>query len=317
MTYELRLVVIGLAAFTAAGLLGAAVVPWLSRRIRLADPVSRATALEWLRLLPAAVGIAAGALSATSYLIFEPRHDDEDTGLILLALASLACVLAAQTLGRWWIVARTTRRALRGWLDTAEPIVLPGASVPAFAVAASFPVVAVVGARRPRLIIARSVLEACPADELAAIVAHEQSHLNRRDNLRRALLMLTPDVVGWLPISKRLVADWHEASEELADDFAGANDPARRLTLARALIRVARLVPAGASSAASLPASALYRGENVDRRVRRLLAPPPVSEATRAAAWRRPVLGFLTVAACMLALGGVQAIVEAAVNFLP
>jgi Zn-dependent protease with chaperone function len=316
VTYELRLAVIGLAAFAAAGLLGAAAVPWLARRIRLADPASRASVLERLRIFPAAAGIAAGALSVTSYLIFEPRHDEEKAGVILLALASLAAGLMILALGRWWHVARVTRRTLRHWLETSRPIALAGAGVPAYEVAAAFPIVAVVGVRRPRLIIARSVLESCPAEELAAILAHEQSHLKRRDNLRRALLVLTPDVLGWLPISRRLVTDWHEASEELADDFAGASDPARRLTLARALIRVARLAPAGAS-AACLPASALYRGESVDRRVRRLLAPPSIDRPAPPAAWRRPVLGFLTVAACTLALGGVQAIVEAAVNLLP
>ena len=314
MTYELRLAVIGLAAFAAVGLFSAAVVPWLSRRLRLVDPAARASILERLRLLPATLGIAAGTLAVTSYLIFEPRHDEEETGLVLLALATLACGLILQTLGRWWHVVRITRRTLREWLATARPVSLAGANIPAYEVAASFPIVAVIGVFRPRLIIARSVLDACPPDELAAIVAHEQSHLNRRDNLRRALLMLTPDVLGWLPISRRIVADWQEAAEDLADDFAGDRDPVRRLTLARALIRVARLAPAGSS--ACVPASALFRGENVDRRVRRLLAPPPVRRMNTNA-WRRPLLGVLTVAACTLALGGIQAIVEVAVNFLP
>jgi Zn-dependent protease with chaperone function len=316
VTYELRLAVIGLAAFSAAGLLGAAVVPWLTRRVRLADPALRASALERLRVFPAAAGIAAGILSLTSYLIFEPRHDEEEAGLVLLGLASLSGALVIQALARWWHVVRVTRRTVSEWLATARPIALDGANIPAYEVAAGFPVVAVVGVLQPRLIIARSVLEACPAEELAAILAHEQSHVNRRDNLRRALLTLTPDVLGWLPISRRLVTDWHDASEEMADDFAGASDPARRLTLAQALIRVARLAPAR-TSAVALPASALYRGENVDRRVRRLLAPPSVHRAAPVATWRRPVLGFLTVAAGTLALGGIQAIVEAAVNFLP
>ena len=60
----------------------------------------------------------------------------------------------------------------------------------------------------------------------------------------------------------------------------------------------------------ALPASALYRGENIDRRVRRLIE-PPVEPDMSAAAWRRYGLALLLVAICGLAFGGIQEIVEA------
>ena len=85
-------------------------------------------------------------------------------------------------------------------MATAEPLILPGATIPAFAVATPFPIVAVVGLFRPRLVIARSVLESCTPDELATIVAHEQAHVAHHDNLARALFLLAPDVVAWLPL---------------------------------------------------------------------------------------------------------------------
>ena len=54
MTFEHRLVVVGLAAFAGAGLAGAALVPWLGRRLVAPEcRPTRAAALLRLRLLPA------------------------------------------------------------------------------------------------------------------------------------------------------------------------------------------------------------------------------------------------------------------------
>ena len=240
---------------------------------------------------------------------------DENTGGILIALAALGTVLLSGAVARWIALVIVTRRTVRAWLSTAEPITLPGVTVPAFAVTSAFPIVAVIGVRRPQLVVARSVLDACSPAELRAILAHEQGHLDRRDNLRRALLTVAPDVLSWLPISGRLLAAWHEAAEEAADDVADRLGASGRIDLAQALIKVARLARTGPLDSA-LPASALYRGENIDRRVRRLVAPPVVPDMS-AAAWRRYALALFLVAICGLAFGGIQEIVEAAVTFLP
>ena len=100
------------------------------------------------------------------------------------AIALGAALLGVVSLGRGAadLADATTRLRRCGW-PTAEPIDLPGATIPAFRVATAFPIVAVVGVVRPTLVVARSVLEACTADELAAIVAHEQAHVAQRDNL--------------------------------------------------------------------------------------------------------------------------------------
>jgi Zn-dependent protease with chaperone function len=118
------------------------------------------------------------------------------------------------------VLARATRRLVRQWLVTAEAVSLPGISAPAFAVTSEFPIVAVIGWRRPRLIIARAVLASCSPDELRAVLAHEQGHIDRRDNMRRLLLSIAPDVLAWLPSSERLFIDWRDAAEEAADDDA-------------------------------------------------------------------------------------------------
>ena len=63
-------------------------------------------------------------------------------------------------------VVAATRRLTREWLATAEPVALSGITRAAVAVASPFPVVAIVGFRRPTLVIARSVLAACSPEEL-------------------------------------------------------------------------------------------------------------------------------------------------------
>ena len=194
-------------------------------------------------------------------------------------------------------------------------VTLDGLNIPTYAITSSFPIVALVGFFRPRMLVARSVLAACPEPELRAIIAHELGHLNRRDNLVRAVLALSPDVLAWLPLSHRLALAWHDAAEEAADDHAAILGEDGRLYLAEALIRVARLVPPG-SSAVIVPASALYRGENLDQRVRRLLGPPAAAAVPLSAAWRAAVTTAI-VASAALALHAIHELLEAAVTFLP
>jgi len=86
-------------------------------------------------------------------------------------------------------------------------------------------------------------------------------------------------------------------------------------------VKVARLAPA--ASRVPLPATALYRGDSIERRVRRLLA-RPVPEAA-VSGWWRAANGFAFVGGALIVAGaldqrllaGVQAAVEAAVAHLP
>jgi len=315
MGFDLRVLVVALSSFATGSLAGSAVVPFLWRRVGGGTPSARARALLRVRALPFTLASGSLALAVLSFLVFEPRRADERMGLVLLALAVVGVVFllaAAIRLARLLIV---TARLERAWRVDAEPVELEGADVPAYAVSSSFPIVALVGLVRPRLLIARSVLAGCSAEQLRAIVAHERGHLLRRDNLSRAVLALSPDLLAWMPIATRLTAAWHDAAEEAADDHAAVLGERGRLTLAEALLRVARLAPPG-SSPIIVPASALYRGENLDRRVRRLLgpraaAPPPAS------IWWRAAGTTAVVATGALALHAIHELLEAAVTFLP
>jgi beta-lactamase regulating signal transducer with metallopeptidase domain len=200
-------------------------------------------------------------------------------------------------------------------MSTAEPVTLPGIDVPAYAVTSAFPVVAVVGIFRPRVVIARAVLTACTPEQLQAIAAHERRHLRVRDNLRRAVMFASPDVVSWLPVAARLREAWNTAAEEAADDAAAEVGHEGRVELAEALIRVARLGSTGAPGSA-LPASALYRGENLDRRIRRLLEPVPAAAASLPS-WHRRATLVAALAVSALVLEGVHVVIELGVRFLP
>jgi Zn-dependent protease with chaperone function len=315
MTFDARLAVVTLAAFAVANLAGCAIVPWLWRRRAGASVAALADQLRYVRVLPVLFASASMTLAALSFAFFEPRQPEEAIGRVMVMLAAVAAALIATALLRWGWLLFTSGRVLRAWMDDAKPTMLDGFALPTFSVSSHFPIVAVVGVWRPRLIIARSVLSACTPEEIRAIVAHEHGHVVRRDNAMRLLLTILPDVLSWLPISRRLLDAWHAAAEDAADDHAASIGADGRVLLAQALLRVARLAPAG-SAAAVLPVSALYRGENIERRVRRLLDPLP-PPAARQAAWLRATKGCVGMTVSVLALHAVHELLEAAVTFLP
>jgi len=316
MTFELRLTVVAFSTFALTAAVAAVPVRWWLRRLTMPDPVARGAALLRLRLGALALAVAATVVAATSFLLFEQRVQPESTGLMMQGMAVLTLLLWAGAVIRAIVLAVTTRRMIRTWMATAEPMAVPGVDVPTYAITTSFPVVAIAGILRPRLVIARSVIDACTPAELVAIVAHERRHLDAHDNLRRALIVITPDLLAWLPIARRLREAWNEAAEDAADDAAAAAGEEGRVDLAAALIRVARLREVGGPQPA-LPASALYRGENLDRRVRRLLEPAPATPEVRRSSWRRWTTYLAAGAACALVLEGVHVVIELGVTFLP
>jgi len=315
MSFDARLLVISLATFVVAGTAASTVVPWLFRRMRFVSPQARAIALFRLRLLPVSAALVATAQGVVSFVVFEPRSQDEVFGRVLVGLATVGALLLVIGTARLGRAALSTGAALRRWLIGSESISFDGCPIPARIIDSEFPVVAVVGLIRPRLVIARIVLDACPPDEIRAILAHEMRHAARRDNLRRAVLTWLPDVLSLLPAGRRLIATWHDAAEAVADDASTDLGPAGRVSLASALLRVARIAPGVTMTA--LPASALYRGEDLGARVRRLLNPPAPAERAGLVGWRRAAMTGGLILSGGLALHAVHELVEAVVGFLP
>ena len=310
MTFEVRFVVVALSAFAVSGLVGAcAAWFWASRRRHavLAD-----STLLFLRLVPTLTAATGLVLAVLSFTLFEQRGL-EQIGLVIRGSALLSVAMFLSAAWRGWRLYRRTQETMALWMSNAEPVTVPAIDVPVYSITSVFPIVAVIGLLQQRIIIARSVLERCSPEELVAILAHEQSHIRRYDNIRRALFTVAPDPLSWLPVSDRLLAAWHERCEEAADNGASKLGECGRLLLAQALIRVARLAPT-APAVHDLPASALYRGEDLNRRIHRLLSPPAaVATQDRRVGY---VMAFL-IGSSVVALESLHEVVEIAVRWLP
>jgi Zn-dependent protease with chaperone function len=162
---------------------------------------------------------------------------------------------------------------LRKWLASAEQIRLAGVGFPAFRIRHPFPIIAVVGTIRPRLFIAQHVLSTLSDQELTAAIAHECGHLAARDNLKRLVLRACRGALIIVPCGRKLDRAWAESAECAADEHAAQENPTTALDLASALVKIARMVPAG--SHAAMPVAAFLVGNEeargVNARVGRLL----------------------------------------------
>ncbi len=255
---------------------------------------ARARLIFWLRVLPALLALSAVALLLPAYLIHEPRDAAEQVSLKLAIPALLSVIglsLAAwRGLSAWW----TTRRLVRNWMAEAVPLDWPEAKIPAYRLPHPFPVLAVVGCWRPRLFVAEQLLTALTPVELDAALAHELCHWQSGDNFKRVLVRWCRDVLMLVPNGRALDQAWHDATEDAADEFAVAAQPATALSLASALVKLARMAPAGMHAALPVQASyvmALVEGgePQLARRVKRLLQladRQPARTQTESLRWR-------------------------------
>ncbi|MGH9335169.1 MAG: M56 family metallopeptidase, partial [Vicinamibacteria bacterium] len=245
-------------------------VPFLRAATRVSDPVDRARAIVAVRFAPTVVAsLVVGFAFLPAFLGYEPRDTTESITGAMAALAGATGLIFLAGLLRGLLSLGTTRKLVRRWSRNAQPIEIPGIALPSFLVEERFPLVSLAGVLCPRLYVARSVLEHCDRDELAAVVAHEAGHLRRRDPWMRLLVRSCPDLLSMTPLGDRLERAWAEAAEQLADDHASRTRPRAAMDLASALIKVARLAPG--TKPLEVPIPALYRGEGVAGRVARLL----------------------------------------------
>ncbi len=228
------------------------------------------------RVLLAACLLTALASSAFSLaLIFDLAVLGCDEHGCLLHGASMPSVLFAGLAGLFaWRVGDRAKlafhevrlvRSMRRELDAmaengAGPGVLPVEEPQAF----------VLGLLRPRIYVSRGLIRHSDRRDLESVIAHEHSHLRRRDPLRRwiacfGLAFHLPWIAAGL---ERLLDD---ANERAADaDAARTLGDGRRI--AEALVRLARLRLAGPRLAVGMS------GSNLESRVRDLLTSRPRSE---------------------------------------
>ncbi|HVG35263.1 MAG TPA: M56 family metallopeptidase [Pyrinomonadaceae bacterium] len=276
MTYYLLVTCLALLAFmslnAAGSLIATALWSGLSRRTRRWTANARARTLFWLCILPPACALLfVAALMIPAYFAHEPYPAPDQIGLPLIALALFSAsgvALALYRAASSWV---TTWRLTTFWLRQAERVSVKGITIPAYRLSNSTPVLAVVGTLRPRLFIAAQVMDSLSAEEMEVALAHERAHLLARDTLKRALMHVCRDLLPFIGAGRVLERAWALEAERAADEYAAHSGTSGALDLAAALIKIARLMPAGVNNV--VPAGAfLLEGadDGVAGRVRRL-----------------------------------------------
>ncbi len=281
-------------------------------------PAERASRLLLAALFPFAVGLACAALVVPAWLVYEPRGTQETAGLALVALAAAGLGLIAVRVGGGVRDALRTHQVVAFFRREGRD--LGGLPLPASRAAYGFPVAALAGLWRPRLLLAEGVLGALGPEELDAVVAHELAHVAARDNLKRLLLRVSPDPLALTSLGRQLRAEFLEAAEAAADAHACAR--VAPTVLARALLKVARLVPA--SGGLDLALASLHHEASLASRVHALVEATPArpggtAAATGAGSQERFAIGLLIatgVATAFAALAVVHQGLEGLVRLL-
>jgi len=219
----------------------------------------------------------------------------------------LSCVILGTLGAALWLLSLTRSiRAIvrcavhnRRIARVADKIYFPQHRSSALVLDAAQPLLALIGLLRPRLIVSRGLLQSLSAQELDAALTHEQAHRSSRDNLKRLLLLLAPDTLPFFNPLRALEPTWGKFTEWAADDCAAAGNPQRALSLAAALLRVARV-----GSTPTLPylsTSLLARDCDLEIRVDRLLHPAALPKRSRLRFRAVVVFGALAVGALLLA----------------
>jgi Zn-dependent protease with chaperone function len=284
----------------------------LSERLR---PQLAARLLLLLRLAPAGLSLLMVAgLLAPSYLWLEPRAATEPIGWVCLAAAALGVAVWSLSITRALRAAGRSLRHIRHCQRTARKTWLGGEAAPVWLMEDPAPLVMLAGVLRSRLVISRKVVSALSAEQLAAVLRHERAHSRSRDNFKRLLVLLAPGVLPFFRGFSRLEQAWARVAEWAADDFAAAGDSHRSLTLAAALVRVARL--GAAPPPPVLVTSLMANGIDLSARVDRLLHfVPAAAKPGRIARLLSGGAGVL-MGACVIALMAQPVTLRAAHEFL-
>jgi Zn-dependent protease with chaperone function len=213
--------------------------------IRSAESKAPSTAARLLlafRLLPVALAtLFVLGLCVPSYLWLEPAATSERVGVICAILGFLGAATWLHSIARTAYSLLVSMRHNRLCLASAQETRLPGASSTALLIETEAPLLAMSGILRPRLLISRGALRALSADELDAALRHENAHRTSRDNVKRLLLLLAPDIFPFVRPLRTLEHNWGKFTEWAADDQAASGDSSRAVSLAAALVHVARM----------------------------------------------------------------------------
>ncbi len=317
-SYLFRLLCLSMASFFLAHLaLGAALSLSVPAAIRLSErlrPQLAARLLLLLRLAPTGLSLLMVAgLLAPSYLWLEPRATTEPIGWVCLAAAALGLAVWSLSITRALRAAGRSVRHIRHCQRAARKTYLRGETAPVWLMEDLAPLVMLAGVLRSRLVISRKVVSALSAEQLSAVLRHERAHSRSRDNFKRLLVLLAPGMLPFFRGFGRLERAWARFAEWAADDFAVGGDSRRSLTLAAALVRVARL--GAVPSPPVLVTSLMAKGIDLSARVDRLLHFVPATAKPGGVAKLLSGGGVL-LGACVITLMAQPVTLRAAHEFL-
>jgi hypothetical protein len=303
--YALRLLCLCLASFFLVNCVFGSLVKSTSRAvIRFSDTLRPRNATRFLftlRLLPAALGAGTVlGLCVPSYLWLEPEATPERVGWTCLLLAFFGALGWLLSIARSARAVAASAQCNRKWLSTGRNVLLLGEASPGVVVEEETPLLAMAGVFRTRLIVSDAVLRALSPDQLFVALQHEKVHRDSRDNLKRLLRLLAPDFVPFVSSFPLLDRAWTKLSEWAADDEAVQGDPRQALSLAEALLRVARM--GAGPRLSSLHTSLVAADHDLSGRVDRLLRIEPSGPVLPSRTRSLAVRAGLGMGACMAIL---------------
>jgi len=299
--YLLRLLCLCLASFFAVNAAAGFLISFVTRAlVRWAESMRARSAARFLfavRVLPCVLGIAAVlALCVPSYLWLEPQASSERIGWACLVLALLGAAVWFVSLARVTRALALSVRFHRAWQQTGCETQLRGESSKTVIVEKGAPLLALTGIFRSRLIVSQSVLRSLTDEELELALQHENAHRVSRDNLKRLLLLLSPTPIPLLRTFSSVESYWAKFSEWAADDEAVRGDSHRALSLAAALLRVARM---GAAPRLSFLHTSLCADDHdLSARIERLLRIQPLPAKSQSSARTLAIGSSFGMAAC-------------------
>jgi hypothetical protein len=254
-----------------------------------------------------------------SYLWLEPLASGEKVGFACLGAAAMGLIVWMLSAFRVGFSLLRTSRYMSSCERNGQETTVDGEASPVLVLKRDAPVMAVAGLVRPRLIVSRGVLTKLTPEQREAAFRHEQAHQVSRDNLKRFLCLLAPDALPFISGFRKIERQWARYTEWAADDHAVAGDSQRALSLAAALVSVAKM---GVDHQPAYLLSSLYcplvaEDEDLAVRVDRLLreqqyAEKPLAPLVHVARNITLVAGSLVVAALVWpgSLGSVHQILE-------
>jgi len=268
-----------------SALFSAAVYPIVRKRLSEMPPVLRSNVLlVWLGA-PTLIGVALTALtfmpSLLSIVGFAPDHCNVHDGhlhlclfhpplpvdntviqLFLAALVGVAVIFIGMHLSKI-LHAYKFQRIL---MMASRPHTIHDINV----VDWDMPLALSTGIRRIRVFISSQLIQSLSPKQLEVVIAHEQSHLSRRDPVRH-LIAHTFSFTHFPWLRKNMLMDFDLATEQACDEVA-AEKVGNRLYVADTILAVERLF-----TVRSFPYMAKsISGSNITARVESLLSPSPI-----------------------------------------